>query len=122
MTADLRGEYVEAELSDGTPVPRIPPVSLLGALEASTGDLDLRGEVEWYGAQREVAPFETETDAFTFVNAIATWRPLRSQPSVSVILKAENIFDVSGRRHASFTKDFVPLPGRNISASLRFSY
>ena len=122
LTADLKGEYVEAELSDGSPVPRIPPLSLLGALEASTTALDLRGEVEWYAAQREVAAFETETEGFTFVNAIATWRPLRAQPSLSVILKAENIFDETGRRHASFTKDFVPLAGRNFSASVRFSY
>ena len=122
LTADLRGELVDAELSDGSNVPRIPPLSLMGALEASTGSLDLRGEVEWVDAQNEVAAFETPTDGFTFVNAIATWRPIAADPSVSVIVKAENIFDVTGRRHASFTKDFVPMAGRNFSASLRVSY
>ncbi|MBX7514167.1 TonB-dependent receptor [Qipengyuania sp. GH38] len=122
LTADLRGELVDAELSDGSNVPRIPPLSLMGALEASTGSLDLRGEVEWVDAQDEVAAFETPTDGFTFVNAIATWRPIAADPSVSVIVKAENIFDVTGRRHASFTKDFVPMAGRNFSASLRVSY
>ena len=122
LTADLRGEYVEAELSDGSAVPRIPPISLLGALEASTPALDLRGEVEWYDGQDDVAEFETATESFTFVNAIATWRPIRTEPSLTLILKAENIFDVSGRRHASFTKDFVPMAGRNFSAAVRFSY
>ena len=122
LTADLRGELVDAELSDGSNVPRIPPLSLMGALEASTGSLDLRGEVEWVDSQDEVAAFETPTDGFTFVNAIATWRPIAANPSVSVIVKAENIFDVTGRRHASFTKDFVPMAGRNFSASLRLSY
>ncbi|QZD91044.1 TonB-dependent receptor [Qipengyuania aurantiaca] len=122
MSADLRGEYVKAELADGTPVPRIPPLSLLGALQAETTNVTLRGEVEWFDAQRDIAPFETETESFTLVNATATWRPLRGETSVTLIAKAENIFDVTGRRHASFTKDFVPLPGRNFSLALRMSY
>ena len=119
---ELRGEYVRAKLSDGNSVPRIPPLSLSGALTASTGDFDLRGEVEWFDDQRKVAPFETATEGFTHVNAAITWRPLRDNPNVSLIVKADNIFDVTGRRDTSFTKDFVPLAGRNISASVRASF
>ena len=37
-------------------------------------------------------------------------------------LKADNIFDVTARRHTSVTKDFVPLAGRNFSASIRASF
>ena len=122
LTADLRGEYIDAELDSGPNVPRIPPLSLMGALEADTGNLTLRGEVEWFDDQNEVAAFETPTDGFTFVNAAATWRPLQNDPTLAVILKAENIFDEEGRRHSSFTKDFVPLPGRNISVTLRLSH
>ena len=92
------------------------------ALTASAGDFDLRGEVEWFDDQRKVAPFETATEGFTHVNAAITWRPLRDNPNVSFIVKADNIFDVTGRRHTSFTKDFVPLAGRNISASVRASF
>ena len=121
LTADLRGEYIEAELDDGFNVPRIPPLSLMGALEADTGNLTLRGEVEWFDEQADVAPFETTTNGFTFVNASAIWRPLAENPLLAVILKAENIFDEEGRRHSSFTKDFVPLPGRNFSVAVRMS-
>ncbi len=121
LTADLRGEYIDAELENGFNVPRIPPLGLMGALEADTGNLTLRGEVEWFDDQNDVAPFETATGGFTFVNASATWRPLESDPTLAVILKAENIFDEEGRRHSSFTKDFVPLPGRNISVAVRMS-
>ncbi|MFA9201838.1 MAG: TonB-dependent receptor [Cypionkella sp.] len=32
LIADVRGDYVRATLADGTPVPRIPPLRLLGAL------------------------------------------------------------------------------------------
>jgi len=122
LLIDLSASYVEAELADGTAVPRIPPLSLLGALEAQTDAFDLRAEVQWFDAQKRVTEFETPTDSFTLVNALVAWRPLAGQRNVTVQLAADNIFDVVGRRHASFTKDFVPLLGRNFRASVRLSF
>jgi iron complex outermembrane receptor protein len=122
LLTDLRASYVEAELADGTAVPRIPPLSLLGALEAQTGPFDIRGEVQWFDKQDRVTAFETETDSFTLVNAVVAWRPLADNQNVTVQIAADNIFDVNGRRHASFTKDFVPLVGRNFRASVRMSF
>ena len=122
LVTDLSASYVEAELDDGTAVPRIPPLSLLGALEAQTGPIDLRSEVQWFDRQNRTAPFETATDSFTLVNALVAWRPLKDNRNVTVQLAADNLFDVTGRRHASFTKDFVPLIGRNVRASVRLSF
>lgn len=122
LITDLRASYVEAELADGTAVPRIPPLSLLGALEAQTGAFDVRGEVQWFDKQDRTTAFETPTDSFTLVNALIAWRPLADNQNVTVQLAADNIFDVNGRRHASFTKDFVPLVGRNFRASVRLSF
>jgi iron complex outermembrane receptor protein len=122
LLTDLRASYVEAELDDGSAVPRIPPLSLLGALEAQTGAFDVRGEVQWFDAQDRVTTFETPTDSFTLVNALVAWRPLADNQNVTVQIAADNIFDVNGRRHASFTKDFVPLVGRNFRASVRLSF
>jgi len=103
-------------------VPRIPPLSLLGALEAQTTAFDVRGEVQWFDNQNRVTTFETPTDSFTLVNALVAWRPLAGNKNVTVQVAADNIFDVVGRRHASFTKDFVPLVGRNFRASVRLSF
>ena len=122
LLTDLRASYVEAELGDGTAVPRIPPLSLLGALEAQTDAFDVRGEVQWFDGQDRVTTFETPTDSFTLVNALVAWRPLADNRNVTVQFAADNIFDVNGRRHASFTKDFVPLMGRNFRASVRLSF
>ena len=122
VLADLRGSYIKAELDDGSAIPRIPPVELLGALEAQTDAFDIRGEVQWFGAQNDVSAFETETDSFALVNMSVAWRPLPSRENVTVLLSADNIFDVVGRRHASFTKDFAPLAGRNVKASVRLSF
>lgn len=122
LMADLRGDYIRASLDDGSPIPQIPPLSLLGALEAQTSQFDVRGEVQWFAKQDRVETFETPTSAFALVNLSVSWRPLSGNDGVSLLVGADNIFDVTGRRHASFTKDFVPLAGRNLKASLRFSF
>lgn len=122
LLVEGRGDYVRAELDDGSPVPRIPPLRLLGALEAQTPLVDARVEVQWFAEQDRVAAFETPTDGFTFVNASLAFRPFPGTRNVTLLLEADNIFDVEGRRHTSFTKDFVPLGGRNLAASVRFSF
>ncbi|WP_375291251.1 TonB-dependent receptor [Qipengyuania sp.] len=122
LLADVRGDYVDAELEDGSALPRIPPLSLLGALEAQTGPVDLRAEVQWFAKQDRVAAFETPTDGFTFVNASVAWHPVTGNNNVTLIAQVDNIFDVEGRRHSSFTKDFVPLAGRNFRVSARLSF
>lgn len=124
LTADLRASYVEAKLSGDLsgPVPRIPPLSLLAALDADVDAFTLRGEVQHSGSQGSVREFETTTESFTFVNAYLSWRPLENNEQLTLQLAAENLFDTTGRRHSSFTKDFVTLPGRNIRVSARFSF
>lgn len=122
LLADLRGDYVRATLADGSPVPRIPPLSLKGALEAQVGDFDARAEVEWYDKQDRLAPLETPTDSFAFTNLSLAWHPLTGADNLTLMLQADNIFDVEGRRHASFTKDFIPLTGRNFRLSMKASF
>jgi len=123
LTGDFRASYVSADFANDTDnVPRIPPVSLLGALDAEFDAFEVRGEVQWFGEQNSVAEFETPTDDFALVNAYFTWRPIATNQNVVLQLAGENLFNVTGRRHTSFTKDFVPLPGRNVRASIRFGF
>lgn len=122
VLADFRGDYVRATLEDGTPVPRIPPVSLLGAIEAQVGQFDARAEVQWFGTQDRTAPLETPTESFAFTNLSLAWHPLVGKNNLTLLLQADNVFDVEGRRHASFTKDYVPLAGRNFKISARASF
>ncbi|WP_379548318.1 TonB-dependent receptor [Qipengyuania sp. DSG2-2] len=122
LYGDVRGEYVRAELDDGTNVPRIPPLSLLGAIEARSQQFDARVEVEWFDDQNNVASFESATDGFTHVNASIGFEPFAGDDTVRLLVQAKNIFDAEGRRHTSFTKDFVPLAGRNFRVSLLASF
>jgi iron complex outermembrane receptor protein len=121
VIGDVQGDYIRAKLDDGTSVPRIPPLSLLGALELQSDAVDLRGEVQWFDTQNRIAPFETATDNFAHVNLSAAWKPLRGNENLTLMLQANNLLDAEGRRHASFTKDFVPLAGRNLKLSVRLS-
>jgi len=123
INADAVADYVRATVADGGgAVPRIPPLRLLGGIEASTGAMDARVEVERVFAQNRTADFETRTAGFTLVNASLTWRPWGRNNPTSLVLSANNIFDVDARRHASFTKDFAPLAGRDLRIGARVSF
>ncbi len=123
IVGDLVTDYVRATIRDeGGPVPRIPPLRVLAGLEAQSESIDGRVEVEWVDDQDRVAAFENRTDGHTLVNASLAWRPFGKTNGTTLLLSANNIFDVDARRHASFTKDFVPLAGRDIRVSLRATF
>jgi iron complex outermembrane receptor protein len=122
VRGDVVADYVRATVDDGGPVPRIPPLRLLGGLEAGSDTLTGRLEAEWVDDQDRVAALETRTDGHTLINASLSWRPWGKRRETVLILSANNIFDVDARRHASFTKDFVPLAGRDIRLSARVSF
>jgi iron complex outermembrane receptor protein len=119
---DAVADYVRATIRGGGPVPQIPPLRIRGGVEAQSTNLDARIEAEWVDDQTRVAAFETTTEGFTTVNASLAWRPFGRDRNVSLVLSANNILDVEARRHASFTKDYVPLAGRDIRVSARLSF
>ncbi|HEX8216148.1 MAG TPA: TonB-dependent receptor, partial [Allosphingosinicella sp.] len=123
IVADTVADYVRASIGDGGgAAPRIPPMRLLGGIEAQSSDVDGRLEVEKVFAQKRVGAFETATEGFTLVNASIAWRPWGRRNPTSVVLSGNNIFDVDARRHASFTRDFAPLAGRDLRVSARISF
>ena len=122
FVGDVVADYVRATVKGAGPVPRIPPLRLLGGIEAQSDKLDGRVEVEWVADQDRVAAFETPTDGHTLINASLAWRPWGKARETALVLSASNIFDVDARRHASFTKGFVPMSGRDIRLSARFSF
>ena len=116
-------DYVQADiLGGGGPAPRIPPLRFIGGVEANGGAFGGRVELEHVTRQDRVADFETETPAYTLVNASVAWRPFGSNNPTTIIASVNNIFDVEARRHASFLKDFAPLPGRDARLTARFTF
>lgn len=121
INLDGVADYVRATVTDSGPAPRIPPMRLLGGLEAQGDRLSLRGEVEHSFAQDRIAATGTETGGFTLVNASLAWKPIKGNDRTTIMLSANNIFDVEARRHASFLKDYAPLAGRDIRITARLS-
>lgn len=122
INADLLGDYVNAQIIDVSPVPRIPPARVLGGIEAQSERTTARVEVEHVFPQNRLASFETRTANFTLVNASISFSPFGRDVGTSIVLSANNLFDVDARRHASFLKDFAPLAGRDIRVTARFGF
>lgn len=119
IVLDALADYTHAEVVDAGAVPRIPPLRVLGGIEAQAERVQGRVEVEHVTGQDRVAAFETATDGFTMVNASVAFRPFGQGNRTSITISANNLFDVEARRHASFLKDFAPLAGRDVRATVR---
>ncbi len=119
INADALADYVHATILDQGPAPRIPPLRVLGGIEAQGDRLDGRIEVEHVFDQDRTAAFETRTPGYTMVNASFSLKPFGDEKT-TLVLSANNLFDVNARRHSSFLKDFAPLAGRDLRATLRF--
>jgi iron complex outermembrane receptor protein len=111
-------DVTRASLADGSPLPRIPPLRMLGGVTLEAQDWTARTEVEHALAQERVRGLETPTQAFTLVNASLGWKPATFANHLSLTLSANNIFDVEARRHASLLKDYAPLAGRDVRLTL----
>ncbi len=122
INLDGVADYTNARIKDVGPVPRIPPFRVLGGLEAQSDRFDARAEVEYTARQDRIAAFETPTDGYTMVNASLAFRPFGRARASSIVVSANNIFDVEARRHASFLKDYAPLAGRDIRISARLAF
>ncbi|TKD51647.1 TonB-dependent receptor [Sphingomonas baiyangensis] len=120
INVDGLADYTRQTIEGEGPAPRIPPLRLLGGLEAQATQFGARVEVEHVFEQDRVAAFELPTPDYTMVNAAVSFRPFGAGNATSLIVSANNIFDVEARRHASFLKDFAPLAGRDIRATVRF--
>lgn len=121
IAIDGLADYVRATIKGSGPAPRIPPLRLLGGVEAQGDRFSARAEVEHVFDQDRVTDFETPTDGYTMVNASLSFKPLAGNDRTTLMLSANNLFDVEARRHASFLKDYAPLAGRDIRVTARFS-
>ncbi|QIK95342.1 TonB-dependent receptor [Sphingomonas sp. HDW15A] len=111
-------DAVHGKISGFGPAPQIPPLRLKGALTGQRGNVDGRFEVEHAFAQKRNAPLETETPAYTLVNAALEWHPDLQRADLTLGIAANNLFDVVARRHSSLLKDYAPLAGRDIRLTL----
>lgn len=121
VNLDALGDYVHANIVDQGPAPRIPAMRVLGGIEAQSDRVTGRLEAEHVFVQDRIAAFETRTAPYTMVNATLSVKPFPTMPGTTLTLSANNLFDVDARRATSYLKDYAPLAGRDLRATLRFS-
>ncbi|UYY78834.1 TonB-dependent receptor [Sphingomonas sp. R1] len=121
INLDALGDYVRANIVDQGPAPRIPAPRVLGGIEAQSDRVTGRLEAEHVFVQNRTAAFETRTAPYTMVNATLSLKPFPAMPGTTLTLSANNLFDVDARRASSYLKDYAPLAGRDLRATLRFS-
>jgi iron complex outermembrane receptor protein len=99
----------------------MPPLRLTGLVEYDAGPLHGSLGVSWYDAQDKLAANELPTDGYTMVDFEVSYRWEQWQRGVLFFLKGGNLLDEEARRHSSPLKDYVPLPGRNLTLGVRMS-
>jgi iron complex outermembrane receptor protein len=111
-------DYVRAEV-DHENVPRIPPLRLGAGVYFSHPRWRVRLGVRRVEEQDRLGAFETETGAYTMLDASLSV-PLGKRLELS--LTGTNLDDEAARNHVSLKKEDVILPGRDVRVALRGSF
>lgn len=116
---DAQYDFVRAQFDDGTFVPRIPPHRLGGGVFVRADGWYARVNLLHAFAHTEIAPIETVTPGFDDLRAEVSYtKPLDpgiyGMSKVTLGLQGRNLLDDRIRNSASFKKDEILLPGRNV--------
>jgi iron complex outermembrane receptor protein len=111
-------DFVNAQLNNGAPLPRIPPLRARFGLDYRVAGLSLRPEVVFAGDQTRLFTNETRTSGYGLVNFNASYTIARRHYAHIFAVNVFNLNDKLYRNHLSFIKDLAPEIGRGA----RFSY
>lgn len=122
LTLSVWGDSIRGKLSNGSNLPRIPPLRIGSELTFESGGWLAQLGVSRYSEQDKVAVQETTTDGYTLVDAQLAYTFPASNTALTVYLQGDNLTDEDARVHSSFLKDRAPLPGRGFTLGLRGSF
>lgn len=119
----LLSDYVRAQqTTDDEPLPRTPPLRFGAALQFDSARWHAGVEVRTVARQDRVAATETPTDGYTLLNADLSYTLPLDGVSCELFARGTNLTNEDARVHASFLKDFAPLPGRGVLVGLRAAF
>ena len=112
-------DFVRARFDDGSAVPRIPPHRVGGGVFLRADGWFARVNLLHAFAQTDIAPFQTFTPGWDDLRAEVSYtKPLDpgiyGASEITVGLQGRNLLDDQIRNAASFKKDEILLPGRNL--------
>lgn len=119
LKLDAQADYVRAQdVTNGRPLPRIPPLRLTGGVEYADDRFSARAEVQWADGQDRFGVAELPTEGYTTVNVSLDWHPFADR-GVVLMLEGRNLTDAEIRYSTSFLKDYLPAAGRSIRLGIR---
>lgn len=116
------GDVVKAELDNGDHLPRIPPLRLGAGIHYHSEHWNASAEMQWVDEQSDLGVNETATNGYTLIDASVGYRFLFERQILDILLRGRNLGDEEARSHTSFLKDIAPLPGRDLSLSLKLLF
>lgn len=119
----LQADYVHAtDLDTGNPLPRITPARFTASLNYESEKWNATIEGQRVSEQDRVAPFETSTPGYTFLNASVGYK-FRAGPAYNYLyVKGTNLTNEEARDHLSFLKEVLPLAGRGVVVGFRTTF
>ncbi|MGE3773857.1 MAG: TonB-dependent receptor, partial [Gammaproteobacteria bacterium] len=116
-------DSVEAEFERRGHVPRIPPLRIGSGLEWRRERWSAGIAAVRYAPQDEVSALETRTDGYVDLSLHAEYAlPLPEDRELQFFARGTNLTDDEQRRHTSYLKDSVPLPGIGAQLGVRLSF
>ena len=123
LQLSLSRDEVDAEFTNGEDVPRIVPARNMFSAQYTLDNFSARLLVKDVEKQTSVAPGESVTDGFTLVDAFASMSfGLSDSTELTLSAFARSLTDEAARNHASFVKNEVPIPGRNIGVRVQLNF
>ena len=112
-------DFVRAKLDDGTNVPRIPPYRVGGGVFVRADGWFARVNLLHAFDHTDIAAFETTTPGYDDLRAEVSYTQaldprVYGATQVTLGVQARNLLDDDIRNSASFKKDEILLPGRNV--------
>ncbi|MEY2573080.1 MAG: iron complex outerrane recepter protein [Verrucomicrobiota bacterium] len=119
----VQADYVHAtDVDTGDPLPRITPMRYSVSLNYESEKWNANIEGQRVDAQDRIAPFETSTPGYTFLNASVGYK-FRAGPTYNYLyLKGTNLTNEEARDHLSFLKEVLPLAGRGVAVGFRTTF
>ncbi len=123
MDLKLSGDYVRAELREtGEALPFIPPLRFSGGLHYGSLGWHAAGEIRWVAEQDRVAVNELPTPSYTLLNASLGYRFYLERQFIDLMLRGNNLTDELAFNASSVQKFQRPMPGRDVSLTVRVTF
>ncbi|MDI1248387.1 MAG: TonB-dependent receptor [Lacunisphaera sp.] len=122
LDLNFSADVTRATDDAGQPLPRIPAARGTVGLEWRSGRWSAGADCQCVAAQRRTAAAESATDGYNLISAHVAWQWVSGRNTWDLFVRGTNLADAEARAHTSFLKQVAPLPGRNVSAGVRWVF